>query len=163
MKNLHFAIGVLAAVALSHLAAGCGSPQVKVVQPETSDDDTTEIQAASKAWSDADVAKDLPKCLSFYADDAERMVPGSYVISGKEDLRRAWEKHLAATKSFSWTTAKIEVAGSSDLAYETGVYESKTVNEKKQPVTTTGKYVFVWKRQDDGKWKVVEDISNPDK
>jgi len=48
------------------------------------------------------------------------------------------------------------------VAYETGVYQSKTVNEKKQPVTTTGKYVFVWKKQDDGKWKVVEDISNPD-
>ena len=163
MKNSHFAIGFLTVVSLSNLTAGCGSPPVKVVQPqEAHDDDTTAIQAASKAWSDADLAKDLPKCLSFYADDAERMVPGSFVISGKEDLRRAWEKHLAANKSFSWTTAKIEVAGSSDVAYETGVYQSKTVNEKKQPVTTTGKYVFVWKKQDDGKWKVVEDISNPD-
>src|SRR5258706_7096704 len=127
MKNQLFAICFLAVAPLPALLMACGSPPVKVVQPEEAhDDDTTAIQAASTAWSAADVAKALPTCLSFYADDAERMVPGSYVISGKEDLRRAWEKHLAATKSSSWTTAKIEVAGSSDVAYETGVYQSKT-------------------------------------
>jgi ketosteroid isomerase-like protein len=31
-----------------------------------------------------------------------------------------------------------------------------------KPVTTKGKYVVVWKKQADGKWKVIEDIDNPD-
>ena len=103
-----------------------------------------------------------PKCLSFYADDAELLRPGSYLVTGKEDLRREWEKILATPGITGWTAAKIQVGRSGDLAYETGAYELKSEDEKKQPVTTTGKYVFVWEKQDDGKWKVIEDIDNPD-
>ena len=60
-------------------------------------------------------------------------------------------------------TSKIEVARSSDIAYETGAYELTTTEAKKQPVISTGKYVLVWKKQDDGKWKIAEDIENADK
>jgi uncharacterized protein (TIGR02246 family) len=165
MKKLYSPIGFLIVALFSTLAIACGSGGGQVVQqqPDTRDDDEAAIQAASKEWSAAEAAKDLPKCLSFYADDAERMSPGSPTITGKEDLRREWEKFLAAPGTFNWTTAKIEVARSGDLAYETGVYESKTLDNKKQPVTNTGKYVLIWEKQDDGKWKVTEDIDNPDK
>ena len=115
-----------------------------------------------KEWSDAEGAKDLAKCLSFYANDAERFSPGSPLITGKEALRKEWEKYIAVPGSFRWVTSKVEVARSGDLAYETGAYESKTFDKKKQPVTTRGKYVLVWKKQADGDWKVIEDIDNPD-
>ena len=145
-------------------ATGCGQGPAQVVQPpDTRDEDETAIQAASKAWSDAERAKDLPKCLSYYTDDAELLRPGSFLVTGKEDLRREWEKILAEPGTSGWTAAKIVVARSGDLAYETGRYESNSVDAKKQPVTITGKYVRVWEKQDDGKWKVSEDIDNPDK
>ena len=91
------------------------------------------------------------------------MRPGSSLTTGREDLRREWEKILAEPGTSSWTTAKIEVARSGDLAYETGVYQSKSLDKTKQAVIATGKYVFVWEKQDGGKWKVTEDINNPDK
>ena len=55
------------------------------------------------------------------------------------------------------------MARSGDLAYETGISQSKSLDKTKQSVIATGKYVFVWEKQDDGKWKVTEDIRNPDK
>ena len=124
MKHLHFAILFLMVTLLPTLATGCGPGSPQVVQPpDTRDDDEVAIRAASKEWSDAEAAKDLPKCLSFYAADAELFRPGSFRATGKEDLRREWEKILAEPGTSSWTTAKIEVARSGDLAYETGIYE----------------------------------------
>lgn len=55
----------------------------------------------------------------------------------------------------TWTAAKADVSG--DVGYTTGAYEMSMAGAKE-----TGKYVTVWKRQDDGSWKVVEDIFNAD-
>jgi ketosteroid isomerase-like protein len=54
------------------------------------------------------------------------------------------------------------VARSGDLAYETGVFVIKTLDKNQQPAIINGKYVLVWKKQANGKWKVVADIDNPD-
>ena len=54
------------------------------------------------------------------------------------------------------------MAGSGDLAYETGVFVINSVDKNQQSTTINGKYVLVWKKQANGKWKVVADIDNPD-
>jgi uncharacterized protein (TIGR02246 family) len=164
MKSAHFAVGFLVVVTLSPFAIGCGPAPPQVVQsPDTRDEDVAAIQAASKEWSDAERSKDLPKCISFYTDDAELLRPNTFLVTGKEDLRREWEKILAEPGASGWTASKIEVARSGDLAYETGTYESKSVDAKKQAVTAVGNYVHVWEKQDDGKWKVTEDIDHSNK
>ena len=164
MKNVTFAIAFLMVVSLPPLTTGCGSAPAPVAQaPDTRDDDEAAIAAASKDWRDAQAAKDLPKCVSFYADDGEILPPGYPLVTGKEDLRKEWEKILAMPGTWRWSASKIEVARSSDIAYETGAYELTTTDAKKQPVISTGKYILVWTKQDDGKWKIAEDIENADK
>jgi uncharacterized protein (TIGR02246 family) len=124
--------------------------------------DEAAIRAASREWSDAEAAKDLEKTLSFYAEDGERFATGSPLIAGRPALRKEWAKYLSEPGSFRWTTSKVEVARSGDLAYETGVFEIKKTDKNQQPTTINGKYVLVWKKQANGKWKVVADIDNPD-
>jgi uncharacterized protein (TIGR02246 family) len=159
-----FAFGFLMVVSLSPLTIGCGPATPQVVQPpDTRDADEAAIRALTKQWSDAEADKDLPKCLSFYGEDGERMSSGSPLMTGQEDLRREWEKILAQPGRTSWMPLKIEVARSGDIAYETGISETKSLDPKNQAVIATGKYVHVWEKQDDGKWKVVEDIDSPDK
>ncbi len=149
---------------LTPFAAGCGPSTPQAAQPaDTRDEDEAAIRALSKQWSDAEAAKDLPKCLSFYSDDGERMSSGSPLMTGKEDLRREWEKILAQPGSTTWAPLKVEVARSGDIAYETGIAQTKSLDDKTQAVLATGKYVHVWEKQDDGKWKVTEDVENPDK
>jgi ketosteroid isomerase-like protein len=97
-----------------------------------------------------------------YADEGERFATGSPVIRGAAALRNEWRKYLSSPGTFQWNTSKVEVSNSGDLAYETGRFVLKTVDKNGQATTTNGKYVCVWKKQQDGKWKVVADIDNPD-
>lgn len=132
------------------LCLSCGS--------DTRAADEAAIRAASREWNQAEAAKDLDKCVSFYTEDGERFATGSPLIRGAAALRKEWASYLAAPGSFTWATSKVEVARSGDLAYETGTFASKTPT-----ATTNGKYVLVWKKQNDGKWKVAADIDNPDR
>ncbi len=142
-------------VALCAASMSCSRPGNRSV-------DEAAIRAASREWSDAEAGKDLEKCVSFYAEDGERFATGSPRIAGRDALRKEWAKYLSAPGSFHWTTSKVEVASSGDLAYETGVFVIKTVDKNQRPAIINGKYVLVWKKQADAKWKVVADIDNPD-
>lgn len=124
--------------------------------------DEAAIRAATREWNSAEAAKDVEKCVSFYAADRERFATGSPVIRGTDALREEWRKYVSTPGTFHWTTSTVEVSSSGDLAYETGKFVLKTVDKNGQPITTNGKYVCVWKKQKDGKWKVVADIDNAD-
>ena len=130
---------------------------------DTRASDEAAIRAASQDWNQAEAAKGLEKCLSFYAEDGTRYATGSPLIAGRAALRKEWEKYLAAPGSFRWTTSKVEVSRSGDLGYETGKFVITGLDKNQQTTTTNGKYVLVWRKQADGKWKVVADIDNPDK
>jgi hypothetical protein len=43
-----------------------------------------------------------------------------------------------------------------------GTYQLNTKDAQGKPVSDTGKFVEVWKKQADNKWKVVADIFNSD-
>jgi uncharacterized protein (TIGR02246 family) len=129
---------------------------------DTRSQDEAAIRAATVEWNAAEAAKDVEKCVSFYADDGERFATGSPVIRGRDALRDEWRKYVSSPGTFQWSTSKVEVSSSGDLAYETGRFVLKTAGKDGQLTATNGKYVCVWKKQQDGKWKVVADIDNPD-
>ena len=63
----------------------------------------------------------------------------------------------------TFQTIAVDVARSGDLAYETGTYDFAISDNKNKVNDEKGKYVVVWKKQDDGSWKAAVDIDNPDK
>jgi ketosteroid isomerase-like protein len=62
----------------------------------------------------------------------------------------------------SWQPTKAEASRGGDLAYTVGTYQFTLNNAKGKPVTDRGKYMTVWKKQPDGKWKAVADTNNSD-
>jgi ketosteroid isomerase-like protein len=53
--------------------------------------------------------------------------------------------------------------GRNDLAYVHGAYQmSLTVPGGAEPVGDKGKYVEIWRKQQDGSWKVILDVYNSD-
>jgi uncharacterized protein (TIGR02246 family) len=125
--------------------------------------DEAAIRAASAAWSQAVTAKDLDKSISFYADDAVQFPNKAPAARGKENIRKNWAPMLALPGAgLSWQTSSVEVARSGDIAYETGTYVFVTTDKKGKSTDEKGKFVVVWKKQNDSSWKVVVDTDNPD-
>ena len=71
---------------------------------------------------------------------------------------------LIATPGFSinWKATKVEVAKSGDIGFISGTYEMTMNDANGKPVNEQGKYLEVWEKQADGKWKCGADIWNSD-
>ena len=129
--------------------------------------DTTAIEQALRdldaQWSAAAGAKNLEKTVSFYSADAIVMPPNAPAATSSEAIRKGWQDLLASPGLvISWKTTKVEVAKSGDLACLSGTYELTMNDASSKPVNDHGKYVEVWEKQSDGKWKCGTDIWNSD-
>jgi ketosteroid isomerase-like protein len=114
-------------------------------------------------WSTAAGAKDLEKTVSFYSEDAIVMPPNAPAATTKEAIRKVWQDLLASPGLvMRWKTTKVEAANSGDLACISGTYDMTMNDPSGKPVNDHGKYVEVWEKQADGKWKCGTDIWNSD-
>jgi uncharacterized protein (TIGR02246 family) len=114
-------------------------------------------------WSATAGAKDLEKTVAFYSEDAMVLPPNASAATSKEAIRRVWQDLLASPGLvISWKTTKVEVAKSGDLACLSGTYDLTMNDASGKPVDDHGKYVEVWEKQADGKWKCGTDIWNSD-
>ncbi len=121
------------------------------------------LRDADAQWSKAAGAKDLDKTVSYYADDAIVMPPNASAATTKEAIRKVWQDLIASPGLvISWKATKVEVAKSGDLACLSGTYELTMNDASGKPVNDRGKYVEVWEKQADGKWKCGADIWNSD-
>jgi ketosteroid isomerase-like protein len=113
-------------------------------------------------WSAAAAAKDVDKTVSFYSDDAIVMPANDKSATTPNAIRAVWKGLIDSATSVSWKTTKVEVAQSGDLAFVTGTYDLTTKDASGKPVNDRGKYLAVWEKQADGKWKCGADIWNSD-
>lgn len=130
---------------------------------ETKSADEQTIRDLESQWSKAAGAKDLETVLSFYDDDATVLPPNASAANTKNAIRQLWSG-LFATPGFalSWKTTKVEMGKSGDMAYATGTYEFSMNDADGKTTADHGKYVTVWEKQADGKWKCGADIWNSD-
>lgn len=147
--------GCLAAVLLTS-ACGPATP------PDTRVADESAIKDQDAQWSKAAAAKDLDGTVSYYSDDASLLPPNAPIATGSHAIRAVWAPLLGPDASVSWQANKVEVARSGDFAYVLGVYQMTQKDSQQKTVTDHGKFVEVWKKQADGKWKSVADMFNSD-
>jgi ketosteroid isomerase-like protein len=139
-------------------AAGCGESK----PPDTRAADEKVIRDLDAQWSKAAAARDVDGTVSYYSDDASLLAPNAPIASDRQSIRSSWASLLGPDTSLSWHATKVEVAHSSDLAYLVGTYQLTTKDVHGNAVADDGKFVEVWKKQGDNKWKVVADIFNSD-
>ena len=121
------------------------------------------LRDADAAWSKAAESKDLDKTVSYYSADAIVLPPNAPIATTKEAIKKIWQDMLA-TPGFviTWKATKVEVAKSGDLGFVSGTYELTMNDASEKPVTDKGKYVEVWEKKADGKWKCGTDTWNSD-
>jgi ketosteroid isomerase-like protein len=121
------------------------------------------LRDADAQWSAAAGAKDLDKTVSYYSPDANVMPPNTSAATTKEAIRKIWQDLLASPGvAISWKATKVEVAKSGDIGFVSGTYELNVNDASGKPVPDRGKYLEVWEKQADGKWKCGSDIWNSD-
>ena len=145
-------------IALLLLAAAC----TQQAPPDTRAADEAAIRDADAQWAKTAGAKDLEGTVAYYSDDATVLPPNSPMVTGKQGIRAVWAEMLGPDTSISWQAGKVEVARSGDLAYIMGTYQLTMKDPQGNPVNDKGKFVEVWEKQADGKWKVGADIFNSD-
>lgn len=137
-------------------------------QKDAGSADTAAITSAIKAdeakWNAQFKSKDLEGLASHYADDAFFVAPGVPGANGSTEIRKAYADALADNYfTISFASDKIDVAGSGDMAYARGHFSEKYQDPKsKQIVSDSGTYLTVYKKQQDGSWKAVEDFAAAD-
>ncbi len=68
----------------------------------------------------------------------------------------------SVTRPIKVSVITVNVWLDGNTAYETGKYKYEHT-EKDKSTREEGRYVTIWKRQDDGSWKLSMDMAVPDK
>jgi uncharacterized protein (TIGR02246 family) len=121
-------------------------------------DETEKIRAAEAAMMGAAAERGAEGFMSFYADDAVELPEGEQAIQGKANIAKAMQYLNDKNNRLTWTPNKVDVSG--DLAYSYGVYEFRSTGKDGKLSSSSGKYTTIWKKQNDGSWKVVLDMGN---
>ena len=89
---------------------------------------------------------------AFYANDAQLLPPNSPKVSGKSAIAQFWQGFIAAGAS-DVQLETTEISASGDLAYGVGRYKFKMAGAPQE-----GKYVVVYRRQQNGRYRAVVDM-----
>lgn len=109
----------------------------------------------NNASTEAMKTGNFEKALPYYADDATEMPPNEAAIKGKENIKAWMEK--SAQSGVKITVAKftsIEINAAGDIGYEIGDYDMTLEVPVMGEVKDNGKYIAIFKKQQDGSWKV---------
>ena len=120
------------------------------------------VRDLSQRWLAAEVAKDVPKIVEFYAEDAVEWPSNTPPIRGRDAIRKWYESWLLPEGiGMTFATDSVDVAASGDLALERGTYRF-TQHSPRGSTEDVGKYVTLWKRVGRD-WKVALDMANSDR
>lgn len=150
---------VLACCALLLLLTGCAPAPA----PDTRAADAEAIKALDDRWSATASRHDVEGAVAFYTADAVLLPPNAPIAKEPKSVREAWAGLLTPNVEISWKADAVEVAKGGDMAYSYGHYRLKINDPKGGPaIEDKGKFLEIWAKQADGKWKCAVDTFNSD-
>lgn len=120
------------------------------------------IRLAEDRFAAAQVRGDVAAMMEIYADDVVVFPPGEGPVSGKPAVLRWRTRALSSAPRIAreqFEMGSLDVCG--DLAVETGRASVQEEASGASVVPIRTPYITVWKRQQDGSWKIQKDMWNP--
>lgn len=149
-------IGPLALVCL--LLASCTKSAEKEPEPEGLPDASSLLET-DRAFAKMSADSGSVAAFSAYlANDAIQMPSGTSPIVGRDSIVASMVADPGVM--LLWEPKHAEVARSGELGWTWGVYQVKFKTDEGEEMTSSGKYVNVWRKQDDDSWKVIVDMGN---
>jgi ketosteroid isomerase-like protein len=144
---------VLAAAAALPLAA-CGGHGDQSAEK-------ARLMQTSRDWSRAAEAGNVDAILNYWSDDALVISPGEPPLRGKAALRTYLERSMK-TPGFRirWEPLEASLSADGSMGYLVERTEMSMTGPDGRPVRQSFRGVTIWRKQPDGSWKNVVDISN---
>jgi len=136
-------------------AAGC-RPAVDVAA------ETRDLLETDRAWARlAEADAPVDSVVAYWTSDARVILPGQPVLVGTEAIRQM----VAGTRAIpgfriTWTPDSAAVSPSGDFGYTWGTNQITAPDSARTLVTVEGRYITVWRKESDGRWRCSVDISN---
>jgi uncharacterized protein (TIGR02246 family) len=120
------------------------------------------IDKGNAQWIEAWEKSNPEMVAALFTDNAVMLSQGGKVFKGRQQiLERQKEAMESVTRPIKVSVVTVKIWLDGDTAYETGKYKYEYA-EKGKPITEAGRYVTMWKRQDDGSWKLSMDMAVPE-
>jgi ketosteroid isomerase-like protein len=125
-------------------------PSVAASTDDAVTDAATQVEARERAFAQTMAARDVDDFAGFI--DAEAVFfSGDTPLRGREAIVAAWRRYFEAAQApFSWAPDQVEVLASGHLALSSGPVLDPLGN-------AIGRFNSIWRRTDDGVWRVVFD------
>ena len=163
--------GIFCAVVLTGALAGADSQAVLAQLPEPGSVDANAPNPLTDPTVkpgkillydlEARFAKDVAErggaaFADWFAEDGVALGNGAVPLVGRVAIAKSanW-----SPKSYqlTWTPTDASMGPSGDVGYTWGHFEGHSKDANGNPVTITGRYITIWRKQSDGSWKVVLD------
>lgn len=138
------------------LLAGCAQPSFDAAS------EGAKLAQRDADWSKASYeGKDIEKIVSYWTDDAHVLQPGLPPIEGKTAIRAFVTASLKIPGfKIQWASQKPVFSPDGKMAYMLSTVETTAPGANGALESTHGRSVTVWRRDGDGEWRCVVDISN---
>lgn len=93
---------------------------------------------------------------SWFADDGVALGNGAAPLVGKVAIAKSANWSPQAYQ-LTWTPTDAMMGPSGDMGYTWGHYDGHSKDAHGNAVTTSGRYMTIWRKEKDGTWKVVLD------
>jgi ketosteroid isomerase-like protein len=93
---------------------------------------------------------------AWFAEDGVLLGNGAAPAMGRVAIAKSanWE---SKAYQLTWTPVDAVMGPSGDIGYTWSHYEGRSRDANGNPVTVSGRFITIWRKEADGKWKVVLD------
>lgn len=107
-------------------------------------------------------AEDAAAVAAFYAPDAQLINPGAAPATTPEAVLASFQQLFADPNgALTFATEDVILPSSGDYAVTEGTFTVTYSNAQGQPESASGRYITLWRHQDDDSWKIMRDIATP--
>ncbi|MFZ1013225.1 MAG: nuclear transport factor 2 family protein [Terracidiphilus sp.] len=160
-KGIWFGLWILGCLAERPLPAQLPEPGTQSTAPNPLVDSTVKPGKMMLFDLEARFAKDVKErggaaFADWFADDGVALGNGASPVVGKVAIAKSttWSPK---DYQLTWTPTDAMMGPSGDMGYTWGHFEGHSKDANGNPVTTSGRYITIWKKQADGDWKVALD------
>ncbi len=160
-RAIWFGLLMLALAPHSPLRAQLPEPGAQPAAPNPLTDSTVKPGKMLLFDLDTRFAKDVgarggAAFAAWFADDAVSLSNGKAPLFGAIAITRSatWSPK---EYQLTWTPTDALMGPSGDMGYTWGHFEGSSKDANGNPVKTSGRYITIWRKGQDGSWKVILD------